>query len=317
MKKKISSIVLLTLTLLSSCTKEFKDEIIPKNPKKVKLEISIPQVTTKSGTESSVESLQIYVFKKDGKLDAYAKFTDDSRTLSCTTGEKDIVAIVNAPDISNVANKVALQNNLSALEDNTPTALVMYGEINKNIRVDSNIEIPVTRLAARISIKKITKNFTSTYYQNKQMMVTNIFLVNAVGSVKYSGETDPTTWYNKGKYISNPADDLLYENINKVVSNGSTLTQTYSFYTYPNPTTTETGENKFTRLAVEVTLDSKTYYYPITIEGIQSNHTYDITELIITRLGSDSPDIPVSSTDATFNISVKEWIEGSSTTETI
>lgn len=92
-----------------------------------------------------------------------------------------------------------------------------------------------------------------------------------------------------------------------------------ALYAYPNPTESrfengiyigdEAGEWSIrpTRLVIETTLDGTKYYYPITLPALESNKTYEIENLVITRPGSDDPDIPVVVYDVPFKISILGW----------
>lgn len=86
---------------------------------------------------------------------------------------------------------------------------------------------------------------------------------------------------------------------------------------------------RHTKLVVEVEYASKTYYYSIPIaengngatykhlgaanddgslyQGIKANKSYEINELVLTRLGSTNPDEPTVDAYANFNISVQDW----------
>jgi hypothetical protein len=58
---------------------------------------------------------------------------------------------------------------------------------------------------------------------------------------------------------------------------------------------------------VKATLGTDVYYYPITLPALESNKSYEIEELILTRPGSDDPDKPVSIQECTFQINVLGW----------
>lgn len=321
MRKFNLSFILLSIMILISCSKLIKPIDDSLEEDRVRLNVSIPIQNTKAGTDASIESVQIYVFRSvGGELDAYAKSNTSTVEMSCTIGNKEIVALVNAPDIPGAANKTALLNMVSDLKHNKPTALVMVGETTKDITGSTAVSITVTRLAAKISLSKISKDFASPYYQKEDMKILEVFLVNSVGSVKYSGTEILTEWYNKTAFVSNAAvNQLLYKDVNPdVVISTTPHTGEYTFYTYPNSTSKETSDNKFTRLVVKLSILGEEYYYPISFEGgIESNKTYDITNLTITRPGSDSPDKPITSYDANFTITVKDWEVGSSIDETI
>ena len=84
---------------------------------------------------------------------------------------------------------------------------------------------------------------------------------------------------------------------------------------------------RHTKMVLEVEYAGATYYYPIPIakngvypmgdasddgtgyEGIVSNLSYEIDELVLTRLGSRNPDESVLPADVKFNIRVNAWTQ--------
>ena len=237
--------------------------------------------------ENKVNNVQIFVFRKDGELDAYATSTQKNDIkVSCTTGPKDVYALVNAPDGSKISKKSELEATTSKLSDNSLTNFVMIG----------------------------SKPIDMTPSVNETIMV--IYVVNAAGDVNYKLEKNaPTTWFNKMAYTTSDVDALLYADASSTKITEETPYDTpTSFYTYPNSTQTDSQAEefsaRFTRVVVETTLGGKTYYYPVSIENIESNKYYNIKNLTITRPGSLSPDTPVSSLECTVSIEVKEWGQG-------
>ena len=68
------------------------------------------------------------------------------------------------------------------------------------------------------------------------------------------------------------------------------------------------GTSLLTKLVVEASLDGHTCYYTISLPGLQSNKTYTISSLKITRPGSDNPDEEITSGECPFSIEVEDWI---------
>lgn len=84
---------------------------------------------------------------------------------------------------------------------------------------------------------------------------------------------------------------------------------------------------RHTKLVVEIEYSGSTYYFPIPIAengvypmgkegddgtgygGIKSNYSYEIDELVLTRLGSRNPDECVLPADVKFNITVNPWTQ--------
>lgn len=336
MRKMIRELFLCSLILTAvGCSKENIVEGNHENDASFPLEITIPLSKTKVTDikdEEKINSLQVFVFRNNGALEAYAKSTANTATVECTNGVKTILAIANAPDITDVTTKDEMDLKVSNLKENSKGSFVMYGAVTDTLSVSTKkLSIPVTRLVARVSIQKITNGMKAPQYADIPIMLKRIYLINVAGNMlykdtKYNEENvenvfTPTIWYNIGVFKNTDFPALLgtEEFMNISLTKTAPYVTTHYFYCYPNPSTSDTtpGKPGYTRLVVEVQIGEMTYYYPITIKGIQNNHTYNISELVITRLGSDSPNVPVTSTQATFDVTVNPWLPGSDESVTI
>ena len=328
--KNSKMLVMAALTAIitgsTSCNKTEVPSIKEGNPAVLHVNVCSARFTKASlseDNEKKVDDVQILVFRKDGELDAYAKSSaTENIKISCTTGAKDIFALANAPDLSSVSKLSEYNDMKSSLSDNSLDHFVMTGKVSMELGASSSVSIPVKRIVSRISIDKVAANFTSAAYKAKEFKVTGIYVVNVAGDINYKGDSEPTIWYNKMKHETSAVDNLLYEKIQDgTVTAAAPYSRTSCFYVYPNGTAEDSQAEAFsarhTRLVVETTLGGITYYYPVTIPQIESNKTYSVKALTVTRPGSLSPDIPVSSAECTFSISVSDWEEGSSEDYTI
>ena len=252
--------------------------------------------------ETKVNNLQIFVFRGDD-LDAYTAVDyAEQATLSCTAGERVVYAIVNAPDFSAVASKAVLLAKVSELSANSLTNFEMVGSKTVTLPQASTVSIDVNRIASRVVLKKITRNFTSTALQSLDFKIDAIYLVNVAGNTSYDLTKAPGTWYNVAKN-NNELPSLLVDTPSTPVVNGKSYEIPHTYYAYPNDAT-----EKVTRIVIETTLgtDSK-YYYPINLPAMEANKSYEIAEVVLKRPGSDDPDTPVSFADATFSVNVIDW----------
>lgn len=335
MRQSITNIII-TLMAMGACACN-RDIPIPQTglatEKNAELTINVcssgymSKAALSAENEAKINNLQLFVFREDGNLDAYANSdTYSDVKLSCTTGKRTIFALVNAPDKSEVTTLGALNQSVSHLADNSLTNFVMTECLEKNITSDQAINLEVSRLAARLSIGKITADFTSPAYRNMELKIKGIYAINVVGDMSYdrtaTPSTTPTTWYNKRLYESSDVDALVHERLEDVsIKAGNPYTTPAYFYVYPNSTTLDSQTSPFsarlTRLVVETELGGSTYYYPITISNIECNKKYTVTNLTITRPGSIDPDVPMTSGECTFSISVSDWEEGTTQDYTI
>ena len=256
-------------------------------------------VTTEN--EAKVNDLQVFVFRGND-LDAYASVENAKElTLSCTAGEREVYALVNAPDYSAVPDKTALLAKVSELSANSLTNFEMVGSKSVTLPQASTVAIDVNRIASRVVLKKITRSFTSEALQALDFTVDAIYLINVAGNTSYDLTKAPATWYNLAKN-NNELASLLYDAPASAIVNGQSYTPVHTFYGYPNDLSVNT-----TRLVIETTLGETKYYYPINLPAMESNKSYEIEEVKITRPGSDNPDEPVSFADASFSINVIDW----------
>ena len=308
MKKSIFAFAA-ALAALVACN---KNEATPMQPQKqellvpCELTVGISGAMTKATAvttenEAKVNNLQIFVFRGDD-LDAYASVDNAKElTLSCTAGERVVYALVNAPDYSAVPGKAALLAKVSELSANDLDNFEMVGSKTVTLPQTGTVSIDVNRIASRVVLKKITRNFTSAALQALDFTVDAIYLVNVAGNTSYDLTAAPAAWYNvaenKGELAS-----LLSDAPAAPIVNGQSYDTDHTFYGYPNDLAVNT-----TRIVIETTLGETKYYYPINLPEMASNKSYEIEEVKITRPGSDNPDEPVSFEDASFSVNVIDW----------
>lgn len=318
MKKTISLVAMAATLCAVACKKDVGNDIEVPAGEPCEVTIGIENLGTKSTeieeeNEVKVNSLQIFVFRGN-VLDAYKKVTNASAaTVSCTSGDREIYALVNGADKASIVTKTDLLACTSNLSSHVAAKeFVMIGSVTKTLPQVDKITIPVDRLSARVVVKKITRNFTAAAYQDKDFQIQEIYLSNAPGDINLGKTSAPSVWYSKLGVIDNDIHLLTEKNLEVDVDNGNSHSIVHNFYCYPNGTEADVqgGEwsARHTRLVIKVKLGtSDYYYYPITLPKLQANHSYEIEELKITRPGSDSPDAPVSFQDCQFEIKVNPW----------
>ena len=308
MKKSIFAFAA-ALAALVACNKNEATPMQPQNPESLvpcELTVGICGAMTKAtavsaDNEAKVNNLQVFVFRGDD-LDAYASVDNAQElTLSCTAGDRVVYALVNAPDYSAVPGKAALLAKVSELSANSLSNFEMVGSKSVTLPQSEKVSIDVNRIASRVVLKKITRNFTSEALQALNFKVDAIYLINVAGNTSYDLSAAPAKWYNVAENKDELAS-LLYDAPASLITNGQSYSTAHTFYAYPNDLATNT-----TRLVIETTLGETKYYYPINLPEMAANKSYEIEEVKITRPGSDNPDEPVSFADATFSINVIDW----------
>ena len=273
--------------------------------------------------EAKVNTLEVFVFKADGEgtiLDAYGSSTSTSVTLSASIGQRTVWAVVNADsglNLSSVKTENELKAKVSELANNSSSSFVMTGSKAVTLNTTNSVSVPVERIAARIIVKKVTFSLPAAF-DGVSKSVNRVYLTHVAGKCTIGGTAPATqTWFATSTLGENGGQkNLILQSWNE--TNGVSL------YCYPNSSETRT------KIVVEVVIDSKTYTYPIgLVEGVASNTSYEIRDLVITRPGNPSngddtidngEDDIVSTKYATFSLDVKDWnlvLLGSSGTVTL
>lgn len=342
--KKISCIFASFLALVGmvACSKNTTD--VPAEKIKVTFGISGPGLTRATGVtaqsgrndsadEAKVNTLDVFVFNGD-VLDGHASVNSVEATVSCTAGARQIYAVVNNSAVSGItklSDLLAVESVL-AVSGDSPSNFQMIGHTTATLQADGRVTIPVDRFAARVVIRKITNGFDNDA-QAASFVLKSVYLTNATGKAMYGGsEVADQVWYNRRGYeASNNLGSYTYDEIavaDGTVAKGASYETAHFFYTMPNGFDAKVGlaagETAFTpravRLLVRAEIGGELYNYPIAITGIQSNKSYEINELVITRLGNkddgrhdpDDPDDddeerPIVGFDQGFTITVNDW----------
>ena len=186
--------------------------------------------TTSTAGETKINSLQVFLFRQDGDLDAYGKAESGSVKVSTTTGMKDIYALVNAPDLSTVSKKEELLASVSELSANSLTNFEMVGNVSKEISASVSVTVPVKRIVARVGIDKITNRFSSPAYQDAEFIVKRIYIVNVAGDINYGLTTSPAKWYNPKEYKPELPALTAEEQVNKSIAYNEGMSGPHHYY---------------------------------------------------------------------------------------
>lgn len=260
--------------------------------------------------DKKVNTLQVIVFNKHGLYETSAVAADSKVTFSCTAGYKKIVALVNTDTQTNITTYDELSARKASLVGTDGDNCVMVGETESDIASTGSVQIDVKRLASMVVLKSVSTNFGSSYLKNLPFEIKSVYLINAAGERAFIGDDEPALIYNEGAYDSSTSLDTLYDEVTDgtLTSGGLSYDVDHFFYCYPNPSSMKT------RLVIEATIDSDTYYYPIELPDLQPNSKYSYS-VTIKGLGKDSPNILLTPVDLTASVTVTTWAETSSEVE--
>lgn len=270
--------------------------------------------------EQKVNSLQVFVFNGEA-LDGYgAAENSKTVTIDCTAGSRDIYAVVNADDLSAVDSKAELLATVSVL-DNDVKSFEMFGKVTETLTAGSSITVPVDRFAARVVVKKVTNALSSPALAAQTFRLESIHINNVAGDVDFGGTGSYTvsTWYNKtALQAANNLGKMTNDAPAATVASGNSYSTAHYFYAYPNDASTSIADAwspRRTMLVLKVRIGSTLYDYPIVLPALESNKSYEIAEVKITRPGNlddgneggEDEQKPVEGTDCSFTIKINDW----------
>ena len=318
-----------------ACSKENPSEQAAQQTQMATLEVNVfDGITTRATSVNDANigtaerDIQVLVFNSEGDLLAYGANEDSSTkvSLSIPTGTVECYAVVNSyDDLSVIATKTVFLKHISHLKDNDPTRMEMLGSVTKSVVAGENsVSIAVKRFASKVQIDKITPAFTAPAHRAMEFKLTGIYLINVNGTCPYTmvptAASESTSWYNKRKYVSGDCNHLITDKFSTPVAmqTSAGVVTPYStphyLYCYPNPITTDvsttTWSERVSRLVVETTLGGTTYYYSVNIPTPQCNTVYQITNMKITGLGTDTPDAVVQKGSLSVSLTVTDWSTG-------
>ena len=335
--KKHLFIAAAALAALASCNKQPVEKAAPESATldvSITSSVSTKATTVSEGDEAAVARIEVLVFNESGGLDAYQLYDGSNHKVSgitSTTGSKTVAAVVNAPDgsgvgsVTDLASLRALTSRFKA--DNDPDHFVMYGETAATLTASgtNQVSVEVHRLAARIRIDKITRALGSgglAALDADHFEIVRFYLVNVADDVNYGAKISAaanTYWLtgDSSKPVDIDKDELVYSSAvttgsaNKLAQNAS-YENVHRLYAYPNA-----SDAQKTKLVVEIKIDSEFYTFPIAIDTVEPNTSYEIRKLTITRLGnwSNGDDIidadestePIVTTQFDCEIEVQPW----------
>jgi hypothetical protein len=286
--------------------------------------------------EKAVRSLQVFVFNAEsGKRETDKFVSGNSLTITAPVGNKHVWAIVNHSRFADMPTETDLKNTVTDLSDNYDATnginLIMAGEKDVEVtRSSIQVSVNVTRLASRIVLTKVTRQFADTYLSGCTFTIKDMYLKNVAGHTNFSLNKknnntdwdiiDPTLWYNKMRDENTSAviPLLCDHDLNISCEEGVAKEIKRVWYTYPNPTSDDnngaTWSARHTRLVIhaEVTGYGNSAiqsYYTFTLPVLKRNCSYEISDITFTMLGknNDDDDSVTDTGTASITLNVVDW----------
>ncbi len=297
--------------------------------------------------EKSINKVEILVFDASTKeLNGYFNVgKETSPSINVTSGSKHVYAIVNnSADLTGVTDEDGL-NDIGILLDHNSTdganGFVMAGmadDVNVTAGGKASPTINVKRFTSRIALVKVTNNLPPAY---GSLVIEDVFLTNVVANQNLGGDGKAEKWYNIKGRIQDATDETQVIGVSDNAGTCPGLTHKasvnlsvpnavneadednfaepkYLLYAYPNSADAAGADVLWnqdpfpgdkTRLVLTATVDGKYFYYPVVIENLERNKSYDVS-VKISGFGVDDPDAQISKGAISFTVKPDEWDKG-------
>ncbi len=273
-------------------------------------------------SESNLKTLDVLVFKENGELENRFQFKPDqvpySTSIAIGQGQKIFRFIANAPEgfVASVSSLQDCDNCNWLFSDNSPEGLVMTGQAAKMID-DAKADlgtIDLVRLVNRVEVQEIHNKLPASV---GEISLKRVFLQNVPKNLKTTTYEPSSLWRHDSSNIPENVSSLISLDCSGNIASGNKMTLTGCIlYGFPNQAEAAaeiSGTDYVTKLVVEIEAGGVSYFYPIGIQDMKSNHQYLIKSLTLNRLGSKDPDHYVTSSAVSLNINVADWLTGTIT----
>lgn len=358
---KTNLTLLLASIITMSCTKTYETQCFEPQIESSQLTITLDNMDTKAqtaptGSEKTINDLQVFVFDSDGNMDINYSFTTQEiaakkASFSVKTGTKTVYVVANlsasylaaAQNTCTLDALKAVAVDMAANIQNSSCVPIMVGS-KANVALSTSgaeVAVQLDRLISRITLNSVTNSLPSPY---GAIVLKRAFLCNVPGNQNLAGNATAQTWLNMEATINhNSANDVITSaanadvplltykdfgnNINpgSNVSFGTAAAATKIFYSYPNSLTNDnrgfhsTFVPTATALMVVAEVRGVEYYYPISLKnGLVANTEYSVS-LTISGLGnkSNDPFAKIEKGSLSAVLELKDWTTGEPISENI
>ena len=309
-------------------------------PVTLKINSGQTKATSVSANEEKIESLNVFIYRIDSEgtetYDSFYSFDDisaDNKVYidpnnGAVSYRFDVYANHNVVpvDKGSVLADQALFSNESA------DKFQMYGHAEntaEDLITNQSVHINLSRHCSRVCVQEIAVEWTNSANSLKPFKLKGMYLMDVPSVLQNHSPLaadalkTQTEWYNTLGHNSATQDALLYDSIEKPVTENAPYTTEHFLYGYISMMddfyTTNTWKPSGTRLVIEAEFDGQPCYYAILLsklvagddtEDYVRNKAFTFKKITITKPGAKEPYSELQTELAlSFSVSVQGWDE--------
>ena len=319
---------------------------VVKQPVYLKINGSGTKALSDNTNEEKINDLQVFIYRTEADgteiCDSYYHFdgSDERIVYVDPTYSSDTYRIAVYANHRTFTFSNEEFDDWALFSDEASDNFQMYGKVSgkqSEIIKDNTLSINLKRHCSKISVKKITMDWTNSANSLKDFKLKGMYLMDVPGISKNhyaigtsAGNTDDL-WQNKNGHTSTSHDALLYDLIADVEVTEADPYDTYHvFYGFISSNTTyndsATWNPSGTRLVIEAEFDGEPCFYAIRLKDLVNNNEAEeirnmeiiFENITITRPGSDYPySVLPTESPVTVSVTVQTWQPGFSGSYTI
>ena len=293
----------------------------------IRMEETVSATVKSSSTMENIDGirrLEALAFRKiDGILESYGDRSEESVSLTLTADiPMEVIAIANST--RNVLNKVydkelfcTARTTFPDIEESGFVMSTGFKEFTAS--ADVELELPLTRLACKISLGVLKASFVTKELAEVGVTLERVFLINVSTECGLDLNPRAISWRNRSALEN---DLTVFERKAYCRDYGIAVNDTVSIdlgtelFCYPNPVDNGIFADdvnewcpRNTRVVLQLSVGGIPNYYSVSLPSMECGREYVIKNIELLGFGMDAPDLRMTRTEAVFETMVSCWEE--------
>ena len=271
-----------------------------------------------------IRRLEALAFRKvDGILEDFRAASEESVSLKLSADMPvEVIALANST--GDALRKVYDKESFSAVRTSFPDMeengfVMSSGFRDYTAVVDGGLELPLTRLACKISLGELKVSFVTEELAALEVTLERAFLINVSTECGYYLNPQAVSWRNRSALDAdlNGFEKKAYcREFGIAVKDTAPIDLGTELFCYPNPVDNgifadDVGEwcPRNTRLVLQLSVGGIQNYYSVSLPSMECGREYVIKSIELLGFGMEAPDLRMSRTAVVFETMVSDWEE--------
>lgn len=272
----------------------------------------------------AIRHLEALAFRKgDGILEDFRAASEESVSLKLTADMPvEVIALANCTGdaLRKVYDKESFSVVRTSFSDMEENGFVMSsGFMEFTAATDGGLELPMTRLACKISLWELKASFVTEELASLGVTLERAFLINVSTECGYDMNPLAVSWRNRSAIdadLSGFEKKAYCREFGIAVNGAAPIHLGTELFCYPNPVDNGIFADdvdewcpRNTRLVLQLSVGGIQNYYSVSLPSMECGREYVIKSIELLGFGMEAPDLRMSRTAAAFETMVSGWEE--------